>query len=179
MDNKEYENKYSGTVKVLRVIGWILLPIGLICMITGMASFFMSIGNPEGPKFFFLCFVGAPFIFGGIVCLSLGYHRKMGEFVATQTAPVAKDFTNYMIDGTSDSVAKAVGKVIKEAKTDNGTQAIEGVTANTCSKCGHVNPANAQFYAKCGAPLTRVCPHCGTVNDDGAKFCNKCGHELY
>ena len=56
MDNKEYENRYSGMVKVLRVIGWILLPIGIICMGAGIGSFFMSMGNHEMPQLFFLCF---------------------------------------------------------------------------------------------------------------------------
>ena len=180
MDNKEFENRHQGTVRVLRIVGWILLPIGLTLVIIGMASFMTSFGSGQMPTLFYLTFAGFPFLAGGGICLSLGYHRKMTEFMATQTAPVAKDFTNYMVDGTSDSFAKAAGKIANEIKGGNkNSNVVEGVTANTCSKCGFVNPAESRFCAKCGAPLTKVCPSCGAVNDDGAKFCNSCGKELY
>jgi RNA polymerase subunit RPABC4/transcription elongation factor Spt4 len=180
MDNKEFENRHQGTVRTLRIIGWILLPIGLTCVIIGMVSFMTSFGSGGFPPLFYLVFAGFPFLAGGGICLSLGYHRKMTEFMATQTAPVAKDFTNYMVDGTSDSVARVAGKIANEIKgTGKNGETIEGVTANTCARCGHVNPATSKFCAKCGAPLTRACPHCGAVNDDGAKFCNNCGKELY
>ena len=178
MENKEYENKYNGTVRVLRIIGWPLLIVGITCFGFGIASFFIGMTNQEMPQLFFLCFIGAPVMMGGIICLSLGYRRKMGEFMATQTAPVAKDFTNYMLDGTSDSIANTFGKISKEMNKEKN-QPIEGVTANTCSKCGFVNVADAKFCSKCGSPLQKRCPHCGAINDDGAKYCNNCGKELF
>ena len=179
MDNKEFENRHQGTARVLRIVGWLILPIGLILIIIGMGSFFTSFGTGKMPSLFFLVFAGFPFLTVGGICLSLGYHKKVTEFVATQTAPVAKDFTNYMVDGTSDSLARAAGKIAKEIKGNNNAATVEGVTANTCSKCGFVNRAESKFCAKCGAPLTKICPSCGAVNDDGAKFCNNCGKELY
>ena len=179
MDNKEYENKYRRTTIVLRVLGFIFLPIGIILIGIGMSSFFSTFGSGEMPSGFYLVFAGFPFFAAGGACLTLGFRRKMTEFMVTTTAPVMKDFSNYMIDGTSDSVSKVAGKIAKEIKGNNGAATVEGVTANTCSKCGHVNPANASFCAKCGAPLTKVCPHCGATNDDGAKFCNSCGRELF
>lgn len=180
MDNKEYENKYEGTVKVLRIIGWPLLFIGIACIGFGLANTLMTMASFDGtmPRFIFLFFIGAPFMMGGIICLSLGYRRKMGEFVASQAAPVAKDFTNYMIDGTSDSIARTIGKASAEMNKGKGQQ-IEGVNVNTCAKCGNANAPEAKFCSKCGAPLTKVCPSCGATNDDGAKFCSNCGHKLY
>jgi len=181
MNNQEYENRHARTVKILRIVGWILLPVGLILVGIGMFSFFTAFGsgNTGIPPAFYLVFAGFPFLAGGGACLSLGYHRKMADFMASQTAPVAKDFTNYMVDGTSDSVARVAGKIANEIKGGKNSQVVEGVTANTCAKCGFVNNADAKFCAKCGAPITKTCPSCGAVNDDGAKFCNSCGHEFF
>ena len=179
MDNKEYENRYNGTTKVLKVIGWPLLIIGIICLIAGMGSFFMTFasfgsGDIQMPKLFFLCFIGGPLMIGGIVCLSLGYRRKMMDYAASQAAPVAKDFTNYMLDETGDSIANVVNKI-----SSKKNEPIEGVTANKCARCGFVNSASAKFCSKCGAPITKICSYCGAENDDGAKYCNSCGKPLY
>ena len=175
MDNKEYENRYEGTAKKFRIIGFILLTIGLACVVTGMTDFFMSVGSFDEPKLFFLCFVGFPFAAGGGVCLMLGFTRKMNSYMVSQNAEVAKDFKNYMNNETSDSAAAAAGKIANSVVNATG---VEGVNVNTCAKCGHHNPAGAKFCAKCGAILVKKCPYCGSENDDGAKYCNSCGKLL-
>lgn len=177
MNQQDYENKYSKTVRKLRIIGWICLSIGIGAVATGTGDFFMSAGSWEEPKLFFLCFIGVPIAFVGIACLMFGYQRKVSDFAASQSAPVVKDFTNYMIDGTSDAVTNVAGKVANAVKTNNN--GVEGVTQNTCSKCGTPNPVGAKFCSKCGNPLTKKCPYCGTENDDGAQYCNNCGKKLY
>ena len=179
MDNKEYENRYEGVSRILRIVGWPLLAIGAICFIIGIMSFFagfaaVSSGSFEFPNLFFLCFIGAPISFAGTTCLILGYRRKMMDFAASQAAPVAKDFTNYMLDETGDSIANVANKIKSKQN-----EPIEGVTGNKCATCGFINPADAKFCAKCGAPIIKVCPNCGAQNDDGAKFCNNCGKPLY
>ena len=178
MDTKEYENRHQRTTKVLRIIGWPLIIVGAACFVIGLISFFQafasfSSGEMKIPYLFFLCFIGVPLSGAGIVCLSLGYRRKVMDYTASQVAPVAKDFTNYMLDGTGDSIAKVANKIdIFKDKT------VEGVTANKCAKCGFMNPADAKFCAKCGAPITKKCPECGAENDDGAHYCNSCGKPL-
>jgi len=179
MDNKEYENRYQGTSNALKIIGWILLAVGIVCVVIGMGSFFATMasfgsGDIEMPKFFFLCFIGGPAVIGGIVCLSLGYRRKMMDYTASQAAPVAKDFTNYMLDETGDSIANVANKISSKKE-----EPIEGVTGNKCTRCGFINPASARFCSKCGAAITKICPNCGAENDDGAKYCNSCGKPLY
>ena len=180
MDNKEFENRYEKTAKKLRIIGFILLLIGAACVITGMTEFFMKMSSKYGdaPSLFFLNFIGFPFLAGGGVCLIMGYQRKMNNYIISQNAPVAKDAMNYMLDGTSDAMANTAGKVANEINK-NKTTSVEGVTGNTCEKCGFTNPAGAKFCAKCGAPIVKKCPYCGTQNDDGAKFCNNCGKSLF
>ena len=176
MDNKEYENRYNGTAKKLRIIGILLLIIGLGCVVTGMTDFFMStIGHGSMPTLFFLCFVGFPFCAGGGICLTLGSQKKMNAYIASQNAEAAKDFRNYMNVETADTTAEMAGKVASSVVQAAG---VEGVTMNTCSKCGHQNPAGAKFCAKCGAIIVKKCPYCGAENDDSAKFCNNCGKNL-
>lgn len=181
MDNNEYENRYEGTAKKFRIIGLILVLIGAGCVITAAVEFFIKMSSKtfgDTPQLFFLFFVGFPFLVGGGVCLSLGYQRKMNSYIISQNAPVAKEAANYMLDGTSDAIAQTAGKVANEINK-NKTTAVEGVTGNTCEKCGFTNPAGAKFCAKCGAPIVKKCPYCGTENDDGAKFCNNCGKSLF
>ena len=177
MDPKEFENRSEKTAKKLRIIGFICLFIGVGCVVTGLTDFFMSMSSWDGPKLFFLNFIGFPFIAGGAACLAMGYQRKMAAYMASQNAPVAKDTANYMLDGTSDAIAKTAGKVANEINVNKGAT-VEGVTGNTCAKCGFTNPAGAKFCSKCGAPITKKCPYCGAENDDGAKYCNSCGKNI-
>ena len=45
MDNKEYENRYQGTSNVLKIVGWILLAVGIVCVVIGMGSFFATMAS--------------------------------------------------------------------------------------------------------------------------------------
>lgn len=177
MDNKSYEKKYDGFAKKLKIIGWILAPIGLICTIIAMVDFFMSTESWDSPRLFFLSFIGLPLFGVGLMCLLFGYRRKITDFVVTQGAPVAKDFTNYMANETGDSIAKVAGKVAAEVNR-SAKGGVEGVDSNTCCKCGTENPIGAKFCSNCGNALTKKCPYCGAENDDGAKYCNVCGKQL-
>ena len=180
MDSKEYENRHEATAKKFRIIGPILLVIGIGCVITAMVDFFISMNSSkfgDQPTLFFMFFVGFPFLGAGIALTALGNQRKMNSYFMSQNAPVTKDYTNYMIDGTSDAIAKTAGKVASEIHQSNNAT-IEGVTGNTCAKCGFTNPAGAKFCSKCGAPITKKCPYCGAENDDGAKYCNSCGKNI-
>ena len=178
MDPKEFEERSEKTAKRLRIIGLITLIIGIACVVTGLTDFFISMSSfGNSPKLFFLNFIGFPFIAGGAACLGIGNQRRMSMYMASQNAPVVKETTNYILDGTSDAIAKTAGKVANEINSNKGTT-VEGVTANTCAKCGFTNPAGAKFCSKCGAPITKKCPYCGAENDDGAKYCNNCGKNI-
>ena len=175
MNNSEYENKHNGTSKKLKAFGVLLLIVGLGCTIAGITDFFIHLSSHGMPTLFFLCFIGFPCAAAGGVCLVLGYQRKMNSYIASQNAPVAKDAMNYMLDGTSDAIAKAAGKV---ANSIDNSSKVEGVNFNTCSKCGHKNPAGTKFCSKCGAIIVKKCPYCGAQNDDSAQYCNSCGKNI-
>lgn len=179
MNKKESENLYGDRFKkanrVLKIIGFIFLASGVLCEIIGLVDFFNIFGSRfESPKLFFLNFVGMPFIVIGISCLSLGFRKQITEYSADQVAGVGKDLSNYMIDGTRDSLTKTAQSIHNaiKANDDNNT------SVNICENCGERNPIDAKFCSKCGSPIIIRCPACGHEMDDGANFCNKCGYKL-
>ena len=116
MNKKESENLYGDRFKkanrVLKIIGFIFLASGVLCEIIGLVDFFNVFASMfESPKLFFLNFVGMPFIVIGISCLSLGFRKQITEYSADQVAGVGKDLSNYMIDGTRDSLTKTVTSI--------------------------------------------------------------------
>lgn len=176
MDNKEYEHRYDKTAKKYKIIGFLLLLVGLGCMIPAFTDFVMSMMGRKGmPTLFFLFFIGFPCLAFGMACLVRGYQKKMNAYITSQNAEAAKDFKNYMNTETADSTAEVAAKVASSVVKASG---VECVNVNTCSKCGHQNPAGAKFCAKCGAIIVKKCPYCGAENDDGAKYCNSCGKNI-
>jgi transcriptional regulator with XRE-family HTH domain/ribosomal protein L40E len=154
----------------IRIIGWILLPIGLVCLIVAGVNFALSATNFEMPSLFFLFYIGGPLLFIGIACLLFGYLGKINRYTAHEVAPVAKDTTNYIIDGTRDELKET----LKSVKDDNGTSSKGPV----CPKCGVLNETGAKFCDHCGTPLTKKCPKCGEENDCDSTFCRRCGGSL-
>ena len=173
-NNDIYQNKYSKLNKVLRILGFIFLPLGIICTLTGMIDFFVAASKFGTPNLFFLCFIGMPLIFVGTICLINGYRKQINQYHSSQTAPVAKDVANYMIDGTRDSLTKTAASINEAISTNSNTS----INVNVCEKCGEKNPIDAKFCSNCGSKIKIKCPQCGHEMDDGAKFCNNCGYKL-
>ena len=173
-NNDIYQNKYSKLNKVLRILGFIFLPLGIICTLTGMIDFFVAASKFGTPNLFFLCFIGMPLIFVGTICLINGYRKQINQYHASQTAPVTKDVANYMIDGTRESLTKTVTSINNSINSTSS----DSTNINICEKCGEKNPIDAKFCSNCGSEIKIKCPQCGHEMDDGAKFCNNCGYKL-
>ncbi len=167
-NNTINDPKHSSTSKKLRIIGPIVVAIGLIFTIIGLGSFFSAFSSGKSPELFWCCFIGFPLLAVGGWLTSLGYMRKFGSFVASQTAPVAKDTINYIVDGTSDTVANTINKI----KGNNNNSSL------VCPSCHKENDKNAKFCNYCGKPLTVKCPKCGQDNDPEARYCDNCGERL-
>jgi hypothetical protein len=104
---------------LLRRLGPIVAGVGLIFMVVGFGSFFMSTGSFERPHFFWCAFVGMPVLFIGVMMCMFGFMGAMARYQAAEMAPVAKDVVNYMGENTRPgvkAVAKAVTEGIIEAK---------------------------------------------------------------
>ena len=163
--NRYNLNENSKARKVFRILGPILLGVGAILMLFSLLSLFTFNFSTS-----FLGFIGIPVLFVGAVFTSLGYMGAMARYSASQTAPVAKDVTNYMVDNTSESVARMAGAVVKEVKGESAPV--------KCEQCGEVAHPGAVFCDNCGKPLAKVCPKCSAINDQNARFCQKCGEPL-
>ena len=152
-NNDIYQNKYSKLNKVLRILGFIFLPLGIICTLTGMIDFFVAAAEFGTPKLFFLCFIGMPLIFVGTICLINGYRKQINQYHASQTAPVTKDVANYMIDGTRESLTKTVTSINNSINSTSS----DSTNVNICEKCGEKNPIDAKFCSNCGSENLEVC----------------------
>jgi hypothetical protein len=156
---------------LLRVLGPAIAAVGLIFMVIGFGSFFASFGSFGPPRLFWCAFVGMPLLALGSTISKFAYMGAVARYVASEAAPVAKDATNYMVEGTKDSirdVATAIGEGIAAAKSPHATR---------CQKCGTDNDESANYCRECGAPLTKTkrCEKCGQSIDADARFCDHCG----
>lgn len=156
MDNTQHR-----TVKTaLKIVGGILLVLGVILAAVGLIDFFASVGTMEMPTRFWCCFIGLPISFSGLVCLLWGFRREIAQYAKNEVTPVAGEAIVDLTPAAAD-LARAVH------------------TADTaCLRCGTRNAAGAKFCNGCGAPLVRRCTACETENEAGAKFCGNCGKPL-
>lgn len=168
--NNKYLKDHPQTKKIVRLIGFLATAAGLILMVISISDFFASMGTFDMPDKFGLGFIGMPLLFVGIVCLSFGYMKEVGEYTASQTAPVAKDVTNYMLDGTREEVVKTIQKVVGSIK--------ESSQGKVCYQCQTQNEVEAKFCDHCGARLIKECRYCHEENDGNARYCRDCGKEL-
>jgi RNA polymerase subunit RPABC4/transcription elongation factor Spt4 len=171
---------HKGPQELFRVLGPIILGIGILLMIVGGVDFFRAYGGSEPPRLFWCFFVAIPLLFVGGVLSQFGYAGKVARYMAQEMAPVGKDTFNYMADGTKDgiqTVAAAVGKGLAE-----GGVALGGKTATKvrCPKCNALAEEGAKFCPQCGGAMTKdkPCPNCKHLNDADAKFCDHCGQTI-
>jgi len=168
---------HSDTRNALRIVGLIVLFIGIGFSITGFVSFFSAFADSAGPpKYFWCVFVGFPLVFIGILISKFGFMGAVVRYAANEVAPVGKDVVNYMADGTKDSiqdVAAAIGEGLRSGEAPASGRALN------CQKCDTENDESAAFCDNCGAPLSTLkqCG-CGELNDQGARFCDSCGVSL-
>jgi hypothetical protein len=178
---QEIDPQHSDIRDLLRVVGPLVVGVGLIFTIIGMVSFFSAFGGGGVPSQFWCAFVGLPLLGIGAGICKFAYIGAVTRYIADEVAPVGKDVVNYMADGTKDSVrdmATAVSEgIIAGSQNHHHVARAEGVV---CPKCDRLNDAEAAFCKYCGETLSRtlVCPHCNKQNDPDARFCNHCGKAL-
>ena len=175
---RKIDPQHEDTRNLLRLVGVLVVGVGLLFTIIGVGSFFSAFGSFQSPRYFWCVFVGMPLLGLGSVICKFAFMGTVSRYIAGEVAPVGKDVVNYMVDGTKDSVrdlAAAVSEGI-DAGRHNHAQA-EDVC---CPKCNHANDREALFCNNCGTRLatTKTCPNCKNSNDLEAKFCDNCGRPL-
>lgn len=109
--------RQSGTRRLLRWVGLVILGLGGAFTLIGMGSFFASFGSSGPPRYFWCVFLGMPLLFVGSAMTMFGFLGAVQRYVAGESAPVAKDVVNYMGENTQPgvkSIAKAVTEGIRE-----------------------------------------------------------------
>lgn len=91
---------------VLRILGPVILLVGIGFMIVGVADFFAAFGSFGMPHLFWCCFVGIPLMFVGGALSMFGYMGAVGRYAAAEQVPVAADSINDLADETQDAARK-------------------------------------------------------------------------
>jgi hypothetical protein len=116
----------------LRVLGPIMIAVGLALVVVAGYEFFTLEGFEE-PTRFWMFFVGLPLLgFGGMVTQA-GFAGVAARYASGELAPVVKDAASYLSDGRG---VLAVGA--------------SGANGPYCRSCGTRNDADARFCDACG-----------------------------
>ncbi len=138
----------SGTRTVLRALGLVLAPAGVLLVVVGFARFagvgaedWTGDGAPPG----FLMFAGGGFLAViGFWFLSTGFMGAAARYGAGETMPVVKDSAAYLTDGEG---VMGVGRTVDDQPT-------------------------------AGSAAGPFCRSCGARNDSDATYCDGCGQRL-
>lgn len=158
---EEARRKHAKTKKIFKIVGIIMMVIGIGCIIVGFIDFFTSVSDFGMPKNFWLLFIGFPCTaIGGMLTL-MGFRKEIMNYSMRESTPVFNEAGKQMQPGIS-----AIASAVKNS--DNVV----------CPACGTENDKDSAFCKKCGAALSKKCPVCGAELDHDAAFCDKCGKKL-
>ena len=104
--------KHEKTKKILKIVGIIVLVVGLALTIAGFANFFKHMANQTGemPKLFFLAFIGLPMMAIGGMLMIFGFRRELLTYVKNESVPV--------INEASEDLSPAIKNVAQSARAD-------------------------------------------------------------
>lgn len=136
---------------VMRIVGPVLVGVGLLLTAIAMFDFFAAFGGFGIPGNFWMAFVGIPLIGIGSAITKFAYLGPASRYVAGEVTPTIRDTLGALGIGGGQTV---------------------------CAACGGSNAADATYCDDCGVALRRVCATCATANAGDAKFCKSCGGEL-
>lgn len=152
--------KHEKTKRTLKIVGIVLMAVGLVCDIVGFIDIFRAIHNESMPSVPFLLFIGLPMFGIGLILLIFGAHREIARYVKDESVPV--------INEASRELTPAVRAVVNAAK---------GETVS-CPACGANNEKDNAYCSACGKPLQKICPKCGSTQAGENAYCSKCGEKL-
>ena len=121
------------TKKVLKIIGPIIIVVGIVLFIIGTSSLFSF--DDEFPKLFFLSFIGLPLIaIGGWISM-FAFRENLMRFHKNMTIPIAKE--------TLEELAPTIKDLTKNEEQI------------TCPSCGKEIDKNSKFCNHCGNQINQ------------------------
>ena len=116
-----------GRRTALRLIGFVLLVVGVFFLLAALVDFFGAMSANDGmPSKFWMAFVGLPLVVVGGWSLQAGFVGAASRYVASETAPAVR--------------------TTSQAWHDQGPD-------RSCPQCGKRAGASARFCDACGAEL--------------------------
>ena len=116
----------SGLRTTLRIVGPLLLAVGLLLTVAAMVDFFAAFGSFGSPRNFWMAFVGLPLVAVGGWLTQAGFLGSAARYISGEVTPVLRD---------------AIGAVRA------------GEPGRLCPSCGGTNAADATFCDDCGERL--------------------------
>ncbi len=141
----------GGARTTFRVLGVVLVLVGLALFGTALADFLAGFSSPGRglPTKLWMAFVGLPVLGVGLWAVMAGFMGTASRYVAGETLPVVKDGLGYLTQGHG---LGGLGRVAEATPTDRAT------AAGYCTECGAALPA--------------------TALSGPARFCSGCGHAV-
>jgi hypothetical protein len=93
---------HNATRARLRVLGGIVLAIGVTLTAIGLISFFAAFGTFRPPTYFWCAFIGLPVTVAGGVLLQFGFMGAVQRYAANETVPVASDAARHVLGGSKE-----------------------------------------------------------------------------
>jgi len=162
---EDYQNsplvKNKGVKKVLRVIGGILLGVGIILVIVGLITF-IGFGFMAGPSASFgsadmgfgtvalgmlATFIGFTIAGTGAFLLYLSFLGSVASYYAEETKPAVRTVGEGAGEGLATGIRKGGG-----IRTSGGRGRKE-VKKVKCRVCGYLDTEDAAYCSKCGEKL--------------------------
>lgn len=103
-------NNHGKFKKAMKIAGLILLAIGIVFIVIGVADFAHAFKSEERPEKFWTFFVGFPLFAFGAMCTMIGFHREIVQYMKDETMPVTKE----------------AAKELKAALTEDGAKKSDG-----------------------------------------------------
>lgn len=130
----------------LRVVGAVLLAVGLVVAVMGVRQFLasmdaMDVDDNSGAYAVVKAAVGGFLAVFGIGALNAGFLGASARYTAGETMPVVKDSAAYLTDGQG---VAGIGRTADDRAAATGPY---------CRQCGVRNDAEARFCDSCGASL--------------------------
>ena len=111
----------------MKIAGLILLAIGIVFIVIGVADFAHAFKSEERPEKFWTFFVGFPLFAFGAMCTMIGFHREIVQYMKDETMPVTKE----------------AAKELKAALTEDGAKKSDGGATGAGNAANAENAANA------------------------------------